>query len=143
MKIAIYIFLFVITMISYGQDDLSYDTTRHETNFDIEIWGAEPGWELHFEEDQLTGTIPNGKDSSFYMLVERISNMGFMNTTVDSYIFQTEEGKELTLILVKEEECRCGYDMREGEADTRAYVLINVGGKKRMLLGCATIKKRP
>jgi hypothetical protein len=113
-----------------------------KTHINIQIWGAEPGWELYFVDNQLTGYLPNGEDSCAFVLQDRVSNLGFTNESVDSYTFHGESGEKLFLMLVKEDECSCIYDMREGESNVRAYVMIELEEEKRMLLGCARIVNR-
>lgn len=145
MRITLTVLLLVYTSLGWSQSDSLVQTKKHtslEEHINIEIWGAEPGWKVTFLDNQLSGYLPNVKDSCSFLLQERISNMGFTNEYVDTYTFQAESGEQLVLILVKEDQCKCVYDMREGESNTRAYVLIEMGEEKRMLLGCARIDEQ-
>ncbi|MCB0795825.1 MAG: hypothetical protein KDB88_13915 [Flavobacteriales bacterium] len=121
-----------------------YDMTRLDTNFTIHAWGTEPPWSIAFKGSQATGHYLNGVDSSMtFTLFDRIENQGFTNEYVDTYRFVNVSGEQITLMLVREEEGSCTYDMGEGEADTSAYLLTHFGNKPWMLLGCARIDERP
>lgn len=113
-------------------------------DYDISAWGSEPGWEFIFKGNNAAFNLFDNPDSSMnYMFVNRISNQGFTNEFVDTYLFESANGDLLTLLLVKNDECPCTYDMGEGESNINAFLQTNFNHEPWMLIGCAKIDKRP
>jgi hypothetical protein len=146
-KVNLLLLLLTIYNLGLGQvesDSMMYDTTSLDRNFHISAWGVEPSWNFDFIGTIASGHLANGSDSLMtFTLIDRISNQGFTNEYVDTYTFESSSGETVTLILVKNDECPCGYDMGEGESNISAFIQTNFDGKSWMLLGCAKINSRP
>ena len=111
-----------------------------DSTYNIKAWGSEPFWTFEFVDTLATCSSIYGDDSTkIYSLSEHINNAGFTNESVDTYIFTSTKNESLMLILVKNEDCNCGYDMSDGESKISAYIYITLKQQRVMLLGCAKI----
>lgn len=141
-------FLILVLCISgslaFGQTEsleMKYDTTRLDTNFNISVWGTEPPWSIEFKG--LQAMIQLSDTMIACNLHDRRWTNGFTNESVDTYVFSDSNGELYTLILVKDPECHCGYDMGELEPDTKAYLIADYKKIAWTWLGCARISDRP
>jgi uncharacterized membrane protein len=125
--------MFFCSQISFAQTDSTYN---------IKAWGSEPFWTFEFKDTIATYNSNSGHDSTkTYFLLENIYNVGFTNEYVDTYIFTSTKNESLMLILVKDNDCPCGYDM-SGNSNLSAYIYLTDNKRKAMLLGCAKIISR-
>ncbi|MFI5204621.1 MAG: hypothetical protein ACHQF2_09015, partial [Flavobacteriales bacterium] len=76
------LFLLISFFVSV-QTSAQTDSTYH-----IKAWGSEPFWTFEFTGTQAAYNSGNGIDSTTtFSLSEHISNDGFTNESVDSYVF--------------------------------------------------------
>lgn len=111
---------------------------KQDTFYSIKAWGSEPFWTLEIHDSVATFQIIDESNVN-YNLVQRISNMGFTNESIDTFLFGSETGDTMKLTLVNQQECVCGYDMSDGKSNSIAILFFNTKNIYLQYLGCASI----
>lgn len=126
--------LILITLVS-GLEAKS----QSDTSLLIRVWGSEPFWRLELDAYGASYNSGSGVDKNqTFSIPNTISPEGFSDENVSTYLLTGAKGESAVLILVRNEECACAYDMSDGKSKLSAYFYLEIDKRKILHIGCAS-----